>query len=103
MLSDGLFRLYPVHVLIFLFCCHASAYVTFAFILDEYFPYLRVERKIDVAQAFGYVFMYGTFANTEAFCRGTDCRAILYDIFRQFTGAFLNVEFQRHHSQHSKP
>ena len=61
-----------------------SADVSLRFINLKNSAYLPVELRINHPQAFGYVFMYGRFADVEFFCGRTDGRFVFENILAQF-------------------
>lgn len=74
--------------------CHAAANVAFGLVLLQKGFDLVIQNAIAEGKAFGKVFMYGTFADSEFLCRGADGGAVLDHVNSQTAGPFLDVLLQ---------
>ena len=81
-------------VTVFFSRSHSASDMALRFIDFENRLDLPVKLRIDVFQAFAYVFMYRAFAHAEFFGGASYSRAALNDIFAKLYGAFLHYPLQ---------
>ena len=77
--------------LVFFACGQAASDVSFGFVVLQNLLDLLMKRGTDSLQPLAQILVYGALGNAESFGRGTDCRAILYDVLRQFNGSIFDV------------
>lgn len=79
---------------IFFPCRESSADMPFLFVYVEYFACLGGERGIELAETFGYVFVYRALADSEFFCGITHGGAVVNDIICYVKYPLFYVIFQ---------
>ena len=73
---------------------HAAANVAFGLVLLQKGFDLVIQNAIAEGKAFGKVFMYGTFADSEFLRRNPDGGAVLNHVNSQTAGPFLDILLQ---------
>ncbi len=82
-----------VKLLIFHFRCYAAAYVTLRLVVVEHYLYFFLQLRVYLFKPLRHVFVYRAFAYAKFFCRASDRSLILYYVFAEYYGAFLNYAF----------
>ena len=80
----------------------AAADVALGFVQIQQLPHLAVQRRVDLHQPLGDVFMYGRFGNAELGGGCPDGGFILDDIHSQIAGALFDICMHIYHSPYSR-
>ena len=84
-------------VLVFLFRCHPAPDVAFRFVDVQHHPGAGGQRRIDMFQAVGDVFMHCTLADPKFLCRLPDCGVAVYNVVGNGNRPLFDIFF------HGKP
>ena len=74
---------------------HPAPDVTLRFVGIKHLACFTGKGRVDLEEPFGHIFMYRTLTDPEPLRRLPHSRAILYYIFSNLHGSFLNILFQK--------